>query len=161
MKGVLLDIDGTLVLSNDAHALAWVEAFEHFGYSISFGRVRLLIGMGGDKMIPELVPGLESESGLGKQIGDYRTKLFLDKYAPKLEPAPGSRELIEHLRREGLKLVVASSAKETELDSLLKAARVDDLLNQATTSDDADQSKPDPEIIQAALEKLVYPPKKP
>ncbi len=158
IKGVLLDIDGTLVLSNDAHARSWVAAFAHFDYEIAYYKVRRLIGMGGDKLMPQLVPGLESESENGQQISNYRSKIFLDKYALKLKPAPGSRALIKRLQKDGLKLMIASSAKDKELKSLLQAAHVDDLLREATTSDDVDNSKPDPDIVHAALTKIGLPP---
>lgn len=158
IKGVLLDVDGTLVLSNDAHAQSWVEAFAHFGYEVTFAKVRSLIGMGGDKLIPTLVSQLSSETGVGKEISEVRSQLFLQEYASKLKPAPGSRDLVQKMLRGGLKLMVASSAKEKELDKLLKAAGVDDLLREATTSDDADNSKPDPDIVHAALTKIGLPP---
>lgn len=151
-------MDGTLVLSNDAHAEAWVKAFAYYGYKIAYDEVRRLVGMGGDKIIPKLVPGLNNESGMGKKITTFRTKLFQDEYAPKLEAAPGSRELVEKLQDEGYKLMVASSAKEEELENLLKAAQVNDLLTEAATSGDAEQSKPDPDIVHAALEKIGLPP---
>src|SRR5438094_567804 len=70
IRGVILDVDGTLVLSNDAHAHAWVEAFAEYGYDIPFERVRPLIGMGGDKLVPALVPDLSSTEGVGKQIAE-------------------------------------------------------------------------------------------
>lgn len=158
VRGALLDIDGTLVLSNDAHTHAWVQAFTHHGYHVRFSQVRPLIGMGGDKLMPQLVPQLDSESGTGKEISEYRSKLFLEKYAPELEPAPGSRQLVMRLRASGLKLVVATSAKEHELGALLKAAGVDDLLHEMTTSSDVEQSKPDPDIVHAALTKISLPP---
>jgi HAD superfamily hydrolase (TIGR01509 family) len=157
MHGVLLDIDGTLVLSNDAHAAAWVEAFAHYNYSIKFDDVRKLIGMGGDKVIPKLVPELMAAEGHGKEISKFRSQLFLDKYAPHLKAAPGSRDLVKMLQANGVQLVVATSAKQAELQTLLKAAQVDDLLTQTTTSDDADNSKPDPDIVHAALQKLKVP----
>ena len=154
IKGVLLDVDGTLVLSNDAHAQSWVQAFEHFGYAVKFEDVRKLIGMGGDKLMPQLLPKLNNEIGIGKQISTYRSELFLSEYAPQLKPAPGSREFVKRLKKDGLKLIVASSANKKELGTLLKAAECDDLLPHATTSDDTDNSKPEPDIIHAALEKL-------
>lgn len=146
------------MLSNDAHAESWVEAFAHFDYKVRYDDVRQLIGMGGDKLMPKLVPGLDNESGVGKEISQFRTKLFLDRYAPKLQSAPGSRLLVEHMLQKSLKLMIASSAKEDELQTLLKAARVDDLLKEATTSSDADNSKPDPDIVHAALGKIGLPP---
>jgi HAD superfamily hydrolase (TIGR01509 family) len=157
MRGILLDVDGTLVLSNDAHAHSWVEAFAKYGYDLDFDDVRRLIGMGGDKLIPGLVPGLNKESGPGKDISQYRSRLFAEKYASNLKEAPGSRELVLRMRESGLRLLVASSANAEELQYLLKAAKVDDLLTEATTSSDAEQSKPDPDIIQAALEKIGLP----
>lgn len=154
IRGVLLDVDGTLVLSNEAHARAWVEAFKAHGYVVPFDKTLRLVGMGGDKLIAELVPDLNDESGDGKKINDLRSKLVLEKYAPSLQPAPGSRQLVQTLQRQGIKVVAASSSKEDELKVLLKAAQVDDLLAEATSSDDAENSKPDPDIIQAALEKV-------
>ena len=158
MKGILLDIDGTLVMSNDAHAEAWVRAFEHFGFKAAFNAVRPLIGMGGDKLMPEIVPELKSDTDKAAEISKYRSRLFLDEYAAKLVPAPGSRALVQKLKSQGFKLLVATSAKAEELNVLLKAAEVNDLLQQATTSDDADNSKPDPDIVHAALEKIGLPP---
>lgn len=157
-KGVLLDVDGTLVLSNDAHARSWVEAFARFGYEIRYRDVRKFIGMGGDKLIPKLVPSLNSESGTGKDISEFRSELFLQKYGPKLKSAPGSRKLVERMLGAGIRLMVASSASAKTLEALLEAAQVNDLLNKATTSDDADKSKPDPDIVHAALEKIGLPP---
>lgn len=154
LRGVLLDVDGTLVLSNDAHALAWVQAFMHHGYKITFDDVRPLIGMGGDKLIPKLVPDLTADSAIGEKISSYRSKLFLSEYVPNLKPAPGSRELILKLHQEGMKLIFASSAQAHELEALLRAAQVDDLLKESTTASDTEDSKPDPDIVGVALDKL-------
>jgi HAD superfamily hydrolase (TIGR01509 family) len=154
LKGVILDVDGTLVLSNDAHARAWVEGFAEFGYTVPFERVRGLIGMGGDKLLPELVPGLSDQEGIGKQIAERRKQLFAERYANTLQPARGARELLLRLQADGLELAVASSAKAEELEQLLKAAQVEDLIREATTSSDAEESKPAPDIVGAALHKL-------
>ncbi len=154
IKGVLLDIDGTLVMSNDAHAESWVEAFAVHGLEVKYEQVRPLIGMGGDKLLPRLDPILNNEEGLGKEISDTRTKLFLEQYVQKLQPTPGARELVKKIQDAGLKTVVASSAKEDELEVLLKSAQVDDLLTKATTSSDVEKSKPDPDIVKAALSKI-------
>lgn len=154
LKGMLLDIDGTLVLSNDAHAHSWVDAFERFGYRVSFDAVRPLIGMGGDKLIRTVVPGLTDESGDGKKIKELRSKIFLDTYAAGVGPAQGARRLIEGLQAGGIKTIVASSSTQEELDALLKAGNLQDILTKSTTSDDADNSKPDPDIVQVALQKL-------
>ena len=155
LKGILLDVDGTLVLSNNAHAHAWVEAFATFGHDIKFEQVRPLIGMGGDQVVPRLAPELSGEEGVGKEIADRRKELIINKFGASLSPAPGSRDLILRLQQEGFKLVVASSATSEELSVLLKAAQVEDLLaaEPTTTSDDANQSKPAPDLVQVALKK--------
>lgn len=152
--GVILDIDGTLLLSNDAHAHAWVEAFGERGYDVPFARVRSLIGMGGDRLIATVAPGLNDQEGDGKAIAQRRQEIFLDRYVHTLASAPGARELVARMRREGLRLVVASSAKRAELDALLKVALVDDLLTESTTSDEVEESKPAPDVVRVALDKI-------
>lgn len=153
LEGVILDVDGTLVLSNDAHAYAWVEAFAAYGYQVPFERVRPLIGMGGDQIIPKMVPELNGKEGTGKAIADRRRQLILNKFAPQLSCANGSRDLVLKMRESGLHLVIATSSTTQELGILLKVAQVDDLLQQATTSSDAQASKPAPDIVEAALSK--------
>ncbi|WP_089129757.1 HAD family hydrolase [Tolypothrix sp. NIES-4075] len=158
LQAVILDVDGTLVLSNDAHAKAWVEAFKDFGYEVSFDKVRPLIGMGGDQVVPKLVSELSDNEGEGKAIADRRKELIINKYAPNLPAANGSRQLLLKMKNEGLRLIIASSATSEELSLLLKAAQVDDLLEEATTSSDAESSKPAPDIVEAALKKLNMQP---
>lgn len=154
IRGILLDIDGTLVLSNDAHAFSWVDAFAQYGYEVAFDTVRPLIGMGGDKLIATVQPELTDSVGVGKKIKEAHSQVFLEKYAPDLKPTPGGRRLLQALLARDLRLIAASSSKQDELDVLLKTAEVDDLLVEATTSDDADNSKPDPDIVDIALDKL-------
>lgn len=158
LDGVLLDIDGTFVLSNDAHAQAWVEAFAAYGYTVSFDQVRPLIGMGGDQIIPHFAPELSDKEGTGKQIADRRKALILTKFGTHLAPAKGARELVQTLQAHKLHLIVASSATSQELDLLLKVAQIDDLVHEFTTSDDAKASKPQPNIIEAALSKAQLAP---
>ncbi|HAZ45474.1 MAG TPA: hydrolase [Cyanobacteria bacterium UBA11369] len=154
LSAVILDVDGTLVISNDAHAQAWVEAFATYGYDVPFEKVRPLIGMGGDQVIPKMVPGLDSEEGDGKAISEKRKELIIKKFAPTLPAAPGARDLILKMQQSSLRLIIATSATSEELSLLLKAAKVDDLLQEATTSSDAEHSKPEPDIVEAALKKL-------
>ena len=154
LQAVILDIDGTLVLSNDAHAQAWAEAFAAYGYEVPFEKVRPLIGMGGDQVIPKMVSGLSDEEGDGKKIAQRRKELIVNRFAPELSPAPGSRELLLKMQQQGLRLIIATSATAEELSPLLKAAQVDDLLDEAATSSDAEASKPEPDIVEAALSKL-------
>jgi HAD superfamily hydrolase (TIGR01509 family) len=148
---VLLDVDGTLIDSNDAHARAWVAAFAANGYIVPFHKVRPLIGKGGDKLIPELT-GLDPESAEGKRISETRAEFFREEL-PTLQPTPGARALLVHLKERELGLVVATSAQPDEVTSILRQAGVGDLIEAASSSGDADSSKPDPDIIQAAMRK--------
>ena len=147
---VLLDVDGTLIDSNDAHAQSWVDVGREFQYDISFHEVRRLIGMGGDKVLPRLT-GLKEESLAGKRILKRRWEIFRGHYLPMLSPFLRTRELLERLRGDGFNLVVASSAGKNELEALLQQAGIADLLATKTSSDDAEESKPDPDIVLAAL----------
>ncbi len=157
MRGVLLDNDGTLVLSNDAHAKAWQEALAEHGYNVSYDKLRGMLGMGGDKVLPQVAPGLTDKEGVGKAITARRKEIFLERYAADLQPTPGARALVEHMQAMGLSTVVASSAQSDELEVLLKRARVDDLLPKRTTMEDAKESKPSPDIVAAALERIKLP----
>jgi HAD superfamily hydrolase (TIGR01509 family) len=156
IRGVILDVDGTLVASNDAHARAWVEAMEEHGVQVPFEKVRRLIGMGGDKLLP-MATGIEEDTAEGKAISKRRGEIFKERYLPKLEPCPGARELLARMRETGLRLVVASSAKADELEPLLDVCGANDLVESKTSSDDAEHSKPDPDIVQAALEQMALP----
>jgi len=149
VKGVLLDIDGTLLDSNDAHARSWAEVFKRQGMDIGFERVRPLIGKGGDKLLPELT-GIDAESAEGKALSGERRERFLRGYLPALRPTRGARMLVERLKAKGLRLVVATSSNGKELGALLRQAGVADLIERATSSDDG-ASKPDPDIVGAAL----------
>jgi phosphoglycolate phosphatase-like HAD superfamily hydrolase len=157
IRGVLLDVDGTLVLSNDAHTRAWAQAFAEHGYDIPYERIRPLMGMGGDKLLPALVPDLSDAEGNGKRIAERRKAIFLEQYAPELRAAPGSRQLVERMRDEGLKLVISSSAKSDELEALLKAAQIEGIVRTATTSSEADESKPAPDVVAVSLRKIELP----
>ncbi|HUP57909.1 MAG TPA: HAD family hydrolase [Bdellovibrionota bacterium] len=156
-QGVILDIDGTLVDSNDAHALAWVRAFEEAGHTASFAKVRRLIGMGGDKLMPEAI-GLEEGSDRGKQIARRRKEIFQAEYLPGLKPLPGARDLLFRMHDDGLRLSVATSASRGDAQALLKVLGAGDLIDEKTSKDDAESSKPDPDIVVAAMRKLGLPP---
>ena len=150
-KVVVLDIDGTLVDSNDEHAHAWVDVGREFGHPIGYDRVRRLIGMGGDKVLPELT-GIEEDTDEGTRIKERRGEIFRERYLPTLRAFPHARELLERFRDDGYTLVVATSASKEDMDALLEQAGIQDLMEEKTSSSDADASKPDPDIVQAALE---------
>ena len=156
LRGVLFDVDGTLVDSNDAHAWAWVEALRESGHDVPFGKVRPLIGMGGDKVLPRLV-GLSPDEDRGKEIDERRKAIFRERHLPLVRPFPGARELVERVRDQGLAAGVATSSDEETKTALLRAAGVEDLFDAVTSADDAEESKPDPDIVEAALRRLRLP----
>ena len=151
-KTIIFDIDGTLVQSVDLHAVAWVEAFRKFGKEIDFQTVREQIGKGGDQLLPVFFSPTEL-AGFGDEMKKYRQELFLEKYMPQVTPFGGVRELFERLIADGKTIVLASSANRRELKHLKQIARIEDLLDDETSSDDAEKSKPHPDIFQAAMEK--------
>jgi HAD superfamily hydrolase (TIGR01509 family) len=155
-RGILLDIDGTLVASNDAHAHAWVQALAEHGIRAPFERVRPLIGKGGDKLLPE-VSGIREDTAEGKQISKRRREIFLRDYLPKLRPTPGAQELLRGMKKRGLQLAVATSAKADELTGLLKVCGAEWLVDAKTSSDEVEESKPDPDVVHAALSKIGLP----
>jgi HAD superfamily hydrolase (TIGR01509 family) len=151
-SAVLLDVDGTLVDSNDRHADAWTRAFHEAGYHVDPAEVRTAIGMGGDNLMPR-VSRLQADSPEGRRISERRGEIFRAEYLPQLRPFPGSADLVTWLKQQGFVVVAASSATRAELTRLLEVAGVAGLLDAFTSSDDAEESKPEPDIIQAALAK--------
>lgn len=153
---VLLDIDGTLVDSNAAHAAAWSVAFAAHGRHHTPEQILPLIGKGSDKLLRE-VASLNDESGEGQTIAEARAEIFKTHYLPTLKPTPGAAAFVQWLLDSGLSVVVATSAKQQELVALLSICGGEALVECATTSDDAERSKPEPDILVAALEKSGSP----
>ncbi len=153
VHAVLLDVDGTLVDSNDLHARAWTETLEERGHRVQFAEVRRLIGMGGDKLVPTLT-GLPGDSKAATELGKACKERFMTRYLSAVKPFPRTRELLERLKRDGYRLAVASSSGREQLSGLLERAGVTDLIEKATNADDAQHSKPEPDIVQATLQKL-------
>ena len=156
VAAVLLDIDGTLLDSNDAHARAWVETGEELGYAIRFDAVRPLIGMGGDKVLPMLT-GLAEESAEGQRVLARRGQIFRERHLASCEPFPGVQDLLARMGRDGLELVIATSASGDDLKALVERAGIGDLIDGATHADEAEESKPDPDIVHAALKRAGEP----
>jgi len=153
VRGVLLDIDGTLVRSNDEHAQAWSDALRHFGYEVPWMQIRRWIGMGGDKILRRVDEKLNDAENPGAAITALRQEIFLREYLGRLTPQPGARELLEYFKEHSLQRVAATSANRAELGAILKAGGIADEIDLATTSDDAERSKPDADIIESALGK--------
>ncbi len=156
IRGVILDVDGTLVDSNDAHADAWMEAFADHGLRISRDRIRKLIGMGGDKLLP-LAAGLAASSAEGKAIAERRQEIFKTRYLPHLKPFAGARDLLTRMRQFQITLAVATSAKKEEAGLLLDLCGATDLVSVQVCSDDVARSKPDPDLIAKTRERLAIP----
>ena len=154
---MLLDVDGTLLDSNDAHAAAWQDVLREYDMPRDFAAIRRLIGMGGDKLLPALT-GIAADSELGRRIVARRARHFRDRYLRELRPFPGVRALFLRIAGDGFRIGIASSAKKDELDPLLEIAGVADLVQRQTSSDDVDASKPDPDAVHAALAKLDVAP---
>jgi HAD superfamily hydrolase (TIGR01509 family) len=156
-RAALFDIDGTLLDSVDLHARAWQEAFARFGVTVAYEDIRSQIGKGGDQIVPFFLTP-EQNRQFGEQVDRFRSELFRRKYLPQVRPFPKVRELFEALRAREVKIALASSAKADELQRYLELARIADLVEASTSSDDAERSKPHPDIFAVALERLGHPP---
>lgn len=152
VRAAILDIDGTLIDSNDAHAHAWVDVGKEMGYDIEFGHVRRLIGMGGDKVVPRIT-GLDDDSDEAERVKKRRGEIFRERYLPTLQPFPRARELLERFQADGMALVVATSASKEDMGKLLEKAGIKDLIEEKTSQSEVEASKPDPDVIEAAVEK--------
>ena len=150
IKAIIFDVDGTLVDSNDLHVEAWREAFRGRGKELSFDDLHGQMGKGGDQLMPVFCSKEELDE-FGEELERDRGELFAGRYLSRVRPFPRVRELFERLKADGLQIALASSAKEQELEHHKRSLRVEDLLEAATSADDAERSKPHPDIFQAAL----------
>ena len=156
LDAVLFDIDGTLLDSNDANAYAWRRAFREFGKDVPQPEIRAAIGKGGDHLLPDFWTEAEL-ARLEKPLGDRRAAIYDGELLPKLKPFSLARELLARLRRDGVRIALASSAKADELEVSIGLIGIGDLVEAKTSTDDAESSKPDPDIFVAALERLGNP----
>lgn len=153
IRAVLFDIDGTLIDSNDAHAHAWLDALRGHGKNVPFELVRSKIGMGGDKLLFD-VAGIDHDSIEGRSITERRIAILKAHYLDDVGPFPGARVLVDRLRSRGLICAAVTSAKASDVADLLRLAAVADLIDPVITSDDADHSKPDPDLVELAVDRL-------
>ena len=151
VDAAILDVDGTLVDTNYHHAIAWFRAFKQHGYVLSTWRIHRHVGMGGDQLVAALC-GDDVEDRSGDDIRAAEKELY-QELIDEVEPLDGARDLILDLGKRDLKVVLASSAKGSEVEHYLDLLDCRDLISGWTTSDDVDRTKPHPDLIQAALEK--------
>jgi HAD superfamily hydrolase (TIGR01549 family) len=150
IKTVIFDVDGTLVDTVDMHAEAWQRALKEYGKEVEFSAVRAQIGKGGDQLLPVFLSREELDQ-FGEELEKRRGEIFKHDYLPKTNAFPQVRELIERIQRDGKRVVLASSAKQDELDHFKKVTNIADLLEGETSADDAEKSKPEPDIFLAAM----------
>lgn len=153
LQGIIWDVDGTLVDSNDAHARCWQEAFAHFGKEITYDVIHRQLGKGGDLLVPDLLNAKEMRR-FGEALKSYRTELYKRDYLPDVKPFPGVRELFERLVARGVRMALASSSNPDEVEYYTRLLGVAQLLEGSTSKKDAEFSKPSPEIFRAALESI-------
>jgi HAD superfamily hydrolase (TIGR01509 family) len=152
-RAVIFDVDGTLVDSVDRHAQAWVETLAEFGYEADFGEVRHQIGKGGDQLMKEFLSEEEIRRD-GEAIEKARLRHYSTRYLPSVLGFPMVRELFQHLIDDGKKVVLATSAVGAELSAYKRKASIGDLVEEETSKDDVEKSKPHPDIFEAALAKI-------
>lgn len=153
VRAAIFDIDGTLVDSNEAHVESWDRAFRKFGKQFPIEQLRAQIGKGSDKYLPEFLNDDELRT-LGPKIDKYRSELYRTEYLPHVVPFPRVRELFERIKADGKRIALASSGKGAEVRVYKEKAGIEDLVDCETTADDADESKPAPDIFEASVEKL-------
>ncbi len=150
---VIFDVDGTLVDSVTQHAQAWQDAFKVFGHEFRLEDIRGQIGKGGDQLLPVFLDE-PTCAAQGEAINGRRAEILKQRYLAGIKGFPQVRALVQRLQAEGWQVALASSAKGEELQTYKTLADIADLIGTETSSDDAEHSKPEPDIFQAALGKL-------
>jgi HAD superfamily hydrolase (TIGR01549 family) len=149
---VVIDVDGTLLDSNYHHTIAWARAFEHVGETVPLWRIHRHIGMGGDLLV-KAVAGEDVAREQGEAVQDRWEKEF-DKLIEETQLLPGAKQLLAQLQERGLKVALASSSIPKHAEHAIKLLDADTLADAATTAEDAEEAKPDPELIEAALDRV-------
>jgi HAD superfamily hydrolase (TIGR01509 family) len=150
---LLSDIDGTLVDSNALHAEAWRRTFEHFGIQVGLDEAWSQIGKGGDKLIPVFVKEADRDR-LGKQIEALRKDIFHRDYMPRIVSFPKSRELLAKVKANGTRIVLATSSEKEDVATYKRIVGMEDLVDETASGSDAKESKPEPDVFAAALDKI-------
>ena len=149
---VVLDIDGTLVDTNYQHAIAWHRALRDHGYAVQLWEIHRHIGMGGDQLVAALI-GEEGERCDGDAIRDAEGEAY-GELIGEVQAMNGSTELLRELREDGARAILASSAKAEEVEHYVDLLDARDLVEGWTTAADVERTKPHPDLVQAALEKV-------
>jgi HAD superfamily hydrolase (TIGR01509 family) len=156
IKGVLFDVDGTLVDTTFLHAVCWSEALRQYGHQVPSIVTHRAIGMSSDKLLGHAL-GEDRDTDADEEITDAHLTLYKQWWG-RLNPLPGAADLMRACHDRGLKVVLASSAKDEELSALRSVLDADDAVDEATSSSDADEGKPEPDIVVVALEKCGLAP---
>jgi HAD superfamily hydrolase (TIGR01509 family) len=149
LPAAIVDVDGTLVDTNYQHAITWFRALREHGAVVPVWRIHRHIGMGGDHIVAA-VAGEQFESRYGDQVRATEADLY-GTMIDEVEPLPGARELVHELRESGHSVVLASSAKEPELERYIELLDIRELIDGYTSSADVERTKPDPDLVKAAL----------
>jgi HAD superfamily hydrolase (TIGR01549 family) len=157
-KSFVFDVDGTLVDSNDFHALAWEKAFLEKGKTIPLKRIRHEIGKGSDQFLPVFLSKKEIAE-YGKELDELQGMIFMREYFSQVRPFPKVRELFKAIRDAGGKTALASSSDKDHIAKYQTIAQLEGLVDECACADDAEKTKPAPDIFQVALQKLGNPSK--
>ncbi len=158
LQGLLFDIDGTLVDSNDCHVRCWIEAFAHFDKHFDYDSIRHQIGKGGDLLVPDMLNAKEMRK-FGDALKKYRSKLYKDRYMEKVKPFRFVQDLFEALRTRKIRMALASSSNADEVEYYTRLLNAEEFIEGSTSKSDAKFSKPSPEIFEAALARAGSDPK--
>ena len=153
MRAFIFDVDGTLVDSNELHVDSWDRAFRKFGKQFPREALRAQIGKGSDQYLPAFLTPDEIDR-FGKELDEYRSELFRKEYLPRVRPFPKVRELFQRIRDDHKRIVLASSGKKADTEYYVKILKIENLIEGYISGDDADNSKPAPDIFAASLKKL-------
>ncbi len=156
IKAAIFDVDGTLVDSVKLHAQAWQDAFAAFGHKYELEALRAQIGKGGDQLLPVFLTPAQIESE-GPALTEHRGTLFKARYLEQVLGFPKVPALFRRLKEAGIQIALATSAKADELEIYQRIAGIEGMVDQTATSDDAERSKPHPDIFAAAMERLGNP----
>jgi beta-phosphoglucomutase-like phosphatase (HAD superfamily) len=153
LRAFIFDIDGTLVDSNKMHVQSWDRAFRNFGKTFPIEALRDQIGKGSDQYIPQFLTADEIKS-FGKQLDDYRSEIFRTEYLPKVRPFPKVSELFERIKDDRRRILLASSGKQKDTEYYIDLLKIDHLIEGYVSGDEADRSKPAPDIFTTCVDKF-------